>query len=574
MWLLLSFVSGSVMTRVHTGSMSSKQVAVKDRPCLQPPCIPVQMMGAVVKRYFAQLINKKPEDICLVRWVDVAPVAGVHNAMRWPACSNLSRTLSQHLHAALFCQRTQTPGCLQVSVMPCTAKKYEAERGEMRRDGEGPDIGGCTRGQPAGSTCLGPCMGTQYCVVSQVHAISIPQKGPFAPAIFLRHVFTQAVSVCFPFCLDYVITTREFGRLLRWAGCSDATAQLLTHQGNISTATRAGADYSGFLLPLCRRERRIPLASLPESPFDNPLVGDSGLKRHPWALGWAFAVGLTGLCTAKSSLSPAVHGHAASTQASSRAASCAERCLHSLPACTGREHGRRRHFWQHGWSDGGCAAHCLRAGHRWVGGWNTVVERPSNHSLSDLGLWDSLWTCAALLCQQLCPMPLPCRPGAAAPQGGGHPRPDGACRAGWEAGCGAVCSPRCHAGAPAATWPTRFQCLPHPACTPPTGHQGGHAAPARLRAKRLCGPRAARGGGLGCAASHPLHLLWMPEQPGDLVCARLQLCLQLSKSRTARDPGCPATQASATRATCCSACTRAPRRATTLWRCAGVGGSV
>jgi hypothetical protein len=29
----------------------------------------------------------------------------------------------------------------QVSVMPCTAKKYEAERGEMAREGEGPDVG-------------------------------------------------------------------------------------------------------------------------------------------------------------------------------------------------------------------------------------------------------------------------------------------------------------------------------------------------------------------------------------------------------------------------------------------------
>jgi iron only hydrogenase large subunit-like protein len=45
----------------------------------------------------------------------------------------------------------------QVSVMPCTAKKYEAERGEMAREGEGPDV-------------------------------------------------------------DYVITTREFGRMLRHVG--------------------------------------------------------------------------------------------------------------------------------------------------------------------------------------------------------------------------------------------------------------------------------------------------------------------------------------------------------------------
>ncbi|KAL4452172.1 hypothetical protein ABPG75_007834 [Micractinium tetrahymenae] len=90
---------------------------------------PAQMMGAVVKRYFAAKLGKSPEDICLV------------------------------------------------SVAPCTAKKYEAERGELRREGEGQDI-------------------------------------------------------------DYVITTREFGRLLR--------------------------------------ERHVPLASLPESPFDNPLGESSG----------------------------------------------------------------------------------------------------------------------------------------------------------------------------------------------------------------------------------------------------------------------------------------------------------
>ncbi|EFN55045.1 hypothetical protein CHLNCDRAFT_24040 [Chlorella variabilis] len=90
---------------------------------------PQQMMGAVVKSHFAAKLGKRAQDICLV------------------------------------------------SVMPCTAKKYEAERGEMVREGEGPDV-------------------------------------------------------------DYVITTREFGRLLR--------------------------------------ERHIPLASLPESAFDNPLGEGSG----------------------------------------------------------------------------------------------------------------------------------------------------------------------------------------------------------------------------------------------------------------------------------------------------------
>ncbi len=51
-----------------------------------------QMMGAVVKRYFAQKMGLQPEDICLV------------------------------------------------SVMPCTAKKHEAERAELRRAGEAQDI--------------------------------------------------------------------------------------------------------------------------------------------------------------------------------------------------------------------------------------------------------------------------------------------------------------------------------------------------------------------------------------------------------------------------------------------------
>ena len=54
---------------------------------------PLQMMGAVVKQHFAAKLGRQPEDICLV------------------------------------------------SVMPCTAKKAEAERGEMLREGVGPDIG-------------------------------------------------------------------------------------------------------------------------------------------------------------------------------------------------------------------------------------------------------------------------------------------------------------------------------------------------------------------------------------------------------------------------------------------------
>ncbi|PSC71155.1 ferredoxin [Micractinium conductrix] len=90
---------------------------------------PAQMMGAVVKCYFAAKLGRQAEDICLV------------------------------------------------SIAPCTAKKYEAERAEMLREGEGQDI-------------------------------------------------------------DYVVTTREFGRMLR--------------------------------------ERRIPLASLLEAPFDHPLGESTG----------------------------------------------------------------------------------------------------------------------------------------------------------------------------------------------------------------------------------------------------------------------------------------------------------
>ena len=68
------------------------------------------MMGAVVKRYMSAKLKIKPEEICLV------------------------------------------------GVMPCTAKKGEAERAEHRRPGEPQDV-------------------------------------------------------------DYVITTREFGHMLRWVGC-------------------------------------------------------------------------------------------------------------------------------------------------------------------------------------------------------------------------------------------------------------------------------------------------------------------------------------------------------------------
>jgi iron only hydrogenase large subunit-like protein len=50
------------------------------------------MMGAMVKRYMAAKLGMKPEDICLV------------------------------------------------GIMPCTAKKGEAERAEHRRPGEGQDV--------------------------------------------------------------------------------------------------------------------------------------------------------------------------------------------------------------------------------------------------------------------------------------------------------------------------------------------------------------------------------------------------------------------------------------------------
>lgn len=90
---------------------------------------PQQMMGAVVKRFYASKLGVAPDEICLV------------------------------------------------SFMPCTAKKHEAERKEQRRPGEGLDV-------------------------------------------------------------DFVLTTREFGHMLRM--------------------------------------KRIPLASLPEEPFDSPLGASTG----------------------------------------------------------------------------------------------------------------------------------------------------------------------------------------------------------------------------------------------------------------------------------------------------------
>lgn len=101
------------------------------------------------------------------------------------------------------------------------------------------------------------------------------------------------------------------------------------------------------------------------------------------------------------------------------------------------------------------------------------------------------------------------RPGAAAPQGGGHPRSGGE-------GGGAKGAD--HKGMPSRL-PGRhvarfFLCLlpapppPYPPLLHPPhltpGHQGGHAAPARLGAGGHRGARAARGGGLGCGPSQRL----------------------------------------------------------------------
>lgn len=117
-------------------------------------------MGAVVKRYFAKLINKEPEDICLVieqAAAGPALVAPCHAlACLGQPVTHLPSTPA-HIRLSPACTHPSSADarpCLQVSVMPCTAKKYEAERGEMRRDGEGPDIGGCTQGQPHCRTCL------------------------------------------------------------------------------------------------------------------------------------------------------------------------------------------------------------------------------------------------------------------------------------------------------------------------------------------------------------------------------------------------------------------------------------
>lgn len=105
----------------------------KNRPDLIPHLStcksPQQMMGTVVKRFFAKKLGITPEEMCLV------------------------------------------------SIMPCTAKKHEAEREELKRDNE-------------------------------------------------------------PIDVDYVLTTREFGQILRY--------------------------------------KHIPMASLPEGSFDSPLGASTG----------------------------------------------------------------------------------------------------------------------------------------------------------------------------------------------------------------------------------------------------------------------------------------------------------
>ena len=85
------------------------------------------MMGAVVKRYFAEKAGVKPEDICLVRCVCVC-TCRVHGRRALRSCS------TRRTH-------TPTPPTPRLpSCMPCTAKKLEAEREEMRRPGEPQDI--------------------------------------------------------------------------------------------------------------------------------------------------------------------------------------------------------------------------------------------------------------------------------------------------------------------------------------------------------------------------------------------------------------------------------------------------
>ena len=106
-----------------------------------------QMMGAVVKRYFAGLINKKAEDICLVSEGSscAAVVPGNGPAQRsLPGCFELAVLAAACAQVLVNTTATLPLPSGQVSVMPCTAKKYEAERGELRREGEGPDIGGWT----------------------------------------------------------------------------------------------------------------------------------------------------------------------------------------------------------------------------------------------------------------------------------------------------------------------------------------------------------------------------------------------------------------------------------------------
>jgi len=97
--------------------------------------------------------------------------------------------------------------------MPCTAKKYEAERKEMQRDGEPQDVGRCRQ---ASLAALRP-RADRHAGLNPEWAVG-KQLGASCSMVCLTwwHLRRGACLAhpC-PCPADYVITTRELGRMLR-----------------------------------------------------------------------------------------------------------------------------------------------------------------------------------------------------------------------------------------------------------------------------------------------------------------------------------------------------------------------
>ena len=221
--------AGIAAAQLANGACGAERVQQKSAGALAPAVSSctrhaAQMMGAVVKRYFAQKMGLKPEDICLVSCCCCCKEGGVSwvellllllrrqrqsNSLQghfrragglWPLMFQESVRALTGLNAPIYlvdqlatagsnpattpsltAPAPALPTCAapQVSVMPCTAKKHEAEREELRRAGEAQDI-------------------------------------------------------------DYVITTRELGHMLRCAGRglggSCAACQCWLHAGGLAAA--------------------------------------------------------------------------------------------------------------------------------------------------------------------------------------------------------------------------------------------------------------------------------------------------------------------------------------------------